>query len=102
MIIKKEDNSSIYDKEGATGFLIHNRNNCEYVRLIIEPDSGIEQHSLPFPITFYILKGSPTAIVDDKYYETNEGDLLEVDKDIQRGWRNNSGTAAEILAVKHI
>lgn len=102
MIIKKGDNSAIYNVEGASGFMIHNQNSCEYVRLTLEPGSKIEKHYLPFPATFYIIKGNPTAVINEKTYETGEGDLLEVDKDVHRGWHNNKNTTAEILVIKHL
>jgi quercetin dioxygenase-like cupin family protein len=102
MIIKKGNNSLIYNIEGASGVMIHSQNHCEYVSLTLEPGSKIEGHYLPLPATFYIIKGNPTAVIDGKNFEANEGDLLEVDKDVQRGWHNNSNTTAEILVVKHL
>jgi quercetin dioxygenase-like cupin family protein len=102
MIIKKGDNSVVYNVEGASGVMVHTQNNCEYVRLTLEPGSKIEAHYLPLPATFYILKGNPTAVIDGKTYDAGEGDLLEVDKDVHRGWHNNKSTTAEILVIKHM
>jgi len=102
MIIKKETNSGIYNKNNASGFIIHKKNNCEYVRLYLAPGSEIEKHALPFPVTFYVIKGSPDAVVEEKEYNTSEEDLLEIENGVQRGWKNNSASPAEILVIKHL
>lgn len=102
MIIKKDTNKEIYCRDNASGFLIANGNNCEYVKLVLAPGSKIDVHALPFPVTFYILQGNLKAVLEDAVYETNKGDLLEVEKNIQRGWQNSSNETAELLVIKHL
>jgi len=102
MVIRKEDNKEVYCKDNACGFLIGSKNDCEYVRLYLNPGAAIEKHSLPFPVTFFIVKGNPSAFVNEEVNNVSEGDLIEVDKNTLRGWENKSEMPAEILAIKHV
>lgn len=102
MIIKKEENKQIYNSNGASGFLIANSGKCEYVRLNLQAGSIIDIHSLSFPVTFYVVKGKPEVIFGEDSAIVECGDLIELPAGINRGWKNNSGDNAEILAIKHL
>jgi hypothetical protein len=41
-------------------------------------------------------------LVSETVNNVSTGDIIEVDKDILRGWENKSELPAEILAIKHI
>ncbi len=102
MLTAKENNKQIYNSEGAAGYLISTSNRCEYVRLVLEPGGVIANHILPFPVTFYVLKGNPVAVINEIESKVNFGDLLEAAAGIERGWKNFSDSGAEILVIKHL
>lgn len=102
MIIKKEENKQIYNSNGASGFLIANSNKCEFVRLNLQAGSIIDIHSLPFPVTFYVVKGKPEVIFGENSEMVECGDLIELPAGTNRGWKNSSNADAEILVIKHL
>ena len=101
MIIRAKDNTEIYNQDGAIGKLIGKENNCEYVKLCLQPGSKIEKHSLPFHVTFFVIKGIGDVQLVDSVKKVYTGDLIEVEPNQSRGWQNNFEDMLEVLVIKH-
>ena len=91
----------ILDKDGVVGTMISESNGCQYVHLSIQHGSLIAAHSLPHPVTFYVLSGAGLLFLKDREYEVGEGDLVEVEAGASRGWANRGDATLFLLVIKH-
>jgi quercetin dioxygenase-like cupin family protein len=102
LINRKKDGSVVLDKDGATGISLISRNGCEVVELTLEQGAEIPHHALPFPVTFYIAKGSGMANVDGQIVEASQGDVIAVGPGSQRSWSTKADGGIRLLVIKHI
>jgi len=102
-MIKNYQNAEIiYEAEGITGKKLNEENGCEYVQLNIDSKKEIEAHTLPMPVTFYVLSGNAELTIDNKQINVQKGDLIEVKAGSSRGWRNLGDEELHLLAIKHL
>jgi quercetin dioxygenase-like cupin family protein len=102
MIHRCAEGDVILNKEGVVGTMLTSGNGCEYVHLSIKPGSVVHAHSLPFPVTFYVLTGTGTLQTGEDRHEVTEGDLAEVGGGALRGWRNEGNKVLSLLVIKHV
>jgi quercetin dioxygenase-like cupin family protein len=102
MIYKISSGEVILDQDGVLGTALNERNGCQYVHLTVQPDSVVTPHSLPIPVTFYVLAGKGLLTRGNAHYEVEQGDLVEVEAGASRGWQNQGDAVLSILAIKHM
>lgn len=99
-LITPEDWKEIYSANGSTGLVVLSNDKIEIVRLNIGPNGIIGEHRLPFPVTFYILEGSPTLMIDGKEIKLSKDNSIHCTPEINRGWKNESDKEVKILVIK--
>lgn len=102
MIHRASEAEVIFEIEGAVGKKVGVINNCEYVRLSIDPGKIIPSHSLDVPVTFYVIGGCAEVTLVGDITEVAAGDMLEIKPDIEREWNNTGSEKLELLVVKHL
>jgi quercetin dioxygenase-like cupin family protein len=100
MIIKPTDFEIIYNENGAIGNKILNENGVELVELILNCNSEIKNHSLPYPVKFYVVEGKGCLYFDGKEEIIESGTVVSCPSEIQRGWKNIEEEKLKILVVK--
>lgn len=101
MINRGTDSVTILNSDGITGKRIGTHNGCEYVQLTIKPGSVVAPHSLDFPLTFYVIEGMGTALIEGKEFVAEKGDLIDVGSGISRQWSNKGSQTLSLLVIKH-
>ncbi|MBU1099195.1 MAG: cupin domain-containing protein [Bacteroidetes bacterium] len=102
MIHRASEAEVIFEIEGAVGKKAGVINNCEYVRLSIDPGKIIPSHSLDVPVTFYVIAGSAEVTLTGEMREIAAGDMLEIKPNLEREWNNTGIEKLELLVVKHL
>lgn len=72
----------------------------ELIHITLKPQEEIELHANPFDVVFYILEGSPEVLLENQSSLASPNSLLFIEKDKQRGLRNNSNENVRVLVVK--
>jgi quercetin dioxygenase-like cupin family protein len=102
MITTSEEYTVVLDNDGVIGKRISTEHGCEYVKLELAAGKEIPEHKLDMPVTFFVLHGSGTALLEGKHIEAKTGDLLAVDPGANRGWKNTSKEDLSVLVIKHV
>lgn len=102
MIYNKENAKLIYETPDGKGFSLNIANNCEYVFLEINSNSKIEKHSLPIPVSFFVISGEATLILDKEEIKVRAKDLIEANPNLEREWINSTNDKVELLVIKHL
>ncbi len=100
MIYSSENKQLVFDQANAKGFKLAETSLNELVKLEIGKGGEITEHALPIHVTFYVIKGEGLATINGKSNKCNQGDVIEVGANEQRGWRNESDVLLEILVLK--
>ena len=53
-------------------------------------------------VVFYVLKGSGILEIENEKHQLAEGDLIEVEADLDRGWTNNTDEVLDLLVLKQM
>lgn len=102
MIYRNEQKESVLNAPLAKGYRLAALQQHELVELLLEVGGEVPLHSLPLHVTFYVIDGIGTLIIEDKTFEASTGDVLEVASNLQRGWRNTGNKALKLLVIKSI
>lgn len=102
MLHSYSSKTKVFESNKAMGCQLATTGHNELVKLFLEPKGSIALHSLPVHVTFFVIKGSGTAIIEDKKIFLSKGDVLEVEAKVNRGWNNTSDSNLEVLVIKQI
>lgn len=75
---------------------------CELVELTLEKGAVIPAHTLPFPVTFYVVQGVGDAVVSQQKIYAQTGDVLTVEAYAERTWSTQATEGVRLLVIKHI
>lgn len=92
----------ILQDDKVLGTLLNTGLSWEIVQLVIRPEALVEPHRLPMPVSFFVLSGQGILTADGETLHPVKGDLIEVDGQVQRSWRNDGPDALELLVIKHL
>ncbi len=100
MIFKYSDKEKVFENDKAVGYRIAETECKEFVELSIIPGGVVPEHSLPINVSFHVKEGRGEAIVNGESVMVKTGDVLVVNKDVNREWRNESFTVLVLLVIK--
>ena len=72
----------------------------ELVHLALNPNEEIALHANPFDVIFYILEGSGTINFENESTNVVPNCSIFIEKDKQRGMRNDSNSIFRVLVCK--
>ena len=102
MIKNYKNAETIYEADGIIGKKLNEKNGCEYVHISINIDKEIIAHTLPMPVTFYVLQGNAELTIDNNKTNIIKGDMVEAKAESLRAWKNIGTEKVILLAIKHI
>ena len=102
MVKNIKNAETVYEADAIIGKKLNEENDCEYVQLSISKGKEIAAHTLPMPVTFYVLNGKAALIINDKQLNIQKGDLIEVKTGASRAWENTGNEELQLLAIKHL
>jgi quercetin dioxygenase-like cupin family protein len=74
----------------------------EIIHLILQPGEGMEPHSQPMDVVFFVLEGTGTLTVANDPIEAAANTTIYVKSGVQRGWANFGSDSLRILVNKLI
>ncbi len=92
----------VFESVMSMGCKLAQTKHNEIVKLFLEPKGSIAMHSLPVHVTFFVIKGSGTAMVDNDKVLLTKGDVFEVQANANRGWENTTDSNLEVLVIKQL
>ncbi len=94
------ESPEVFKTDGMVGKKILDEDNFEVIFLTIEPGEILEKHALPVKVRFIVKNGKGVALTDQGNIEVKKDDILELPKDIKRGWENNGKVLLELIVIK--
>ncbi len=101
-IIESNNWLQIYNQSNVIGNSITNFKNIEIVKLTINPNGEVGLHTLPYNVIFFVLKGSPTLLTQNKKITVQKNSTITVELNENRGWINLTNNICEILVIKNL
>lgn len=95
-----ENGETVYEQDGCVGTKLYEAAGNEYVQLAIQPGSGIPEHVLPIPVSFCVLSGAGTVLVEGEAQTVAAGEMVECLSGFSRGWKNETDALLEVLVIK--
>ncbi|MBS3741284.1 MAG: hypothetical protein KGY74_04100 [Candidatus Cloacimonetes bacterium] len=92
---------TLKQKAGITAKQLLDNPDCEIVHLTLQPSGYLKRHSVPFPVQFYVTKGTATFLLDDKEYIIQENHVLNCELKSKHGIKNNTDKKLIVLVIKH-
>ncbi|MDF1548524.1 MAG: cupin domain-containing protein [Bacteroidales bacterium] len=92
----------IFKQEGVTGKLLLKRSKNEFVYLTFDKASETQAHVQDVLMSFYIVTGEATVIIEDQTLHLKKGQLIEIEPGKNRKWINSGSEKLELFVVKTI
>ncbi|HNW75893.1 MAG TPA: cupin domain-containing protein [Bacteroidales bacterium] len=82
------------------GRILFTSDRFEVVHLTLKPGEGMELHSMPFEVVFFVREGEGTLRIEEERLHAIAGDCIHVEHGVKRGWKNNSDQLLKVLVLK--
>jgi quercetin dioxygenase-like cupin family protein len=102
MVFSANTSPVIFDQNGVLGHSLLTVDGVEYIQLVLAPGSEVPRHVLPFAIEFFVVAGEGTALLGDGEVAVAGRQLVRIEADEPRGWRNDGTEELVLLGVKHV
>jgi quercetin dioxygenase-like cupin family protein len=84
------------------GRIMYSSDRLELIHLILQPGEGMDLHTQPFDVVFFVISGNGTLFLSENSAEGNPGTCIHVPAGTSRGWRNTGKTEFRVLVVKDL
>jgi quercetin dioxygenase-like cupin family protein len=84
------------------GYKMHSSDTLEVIHLCLKPGQSIPQHSNPFNVVACLVSGQVTVHIGDDQRVLSLYDVVELGKNMNRGFTNYSTTEARIIIMKKL
>ncbi len=94
------DSKEIFRGNKSTGKLIAEMKRADVVFLELEKGGAIPAHSLDQNVIFAVVKGSGTLVIRDKEFQVQSGDVVEVNPNEERAWKDVGSEGLQTFVFK--
>jgi len=84
------------------GYLMHTSASLEVIHLCLQPGQAIPPHSNPIDIVACLVEGEATLQTDKIQVKLELYAVVEIEKDVERGFTNNGKSEARLLIMKKL
>ena len=84
------------------GYLMHTSATLELIHLCLQPGQAIPPHSNPIDIVACLVEGEATLQTDKIQVKLELYAVVEIEKDVERGFTNNGKSEARLLIMKKL
>jgi quercetin dioxygenase-like cupin family protein len=84
------------------GHVMHSSSSLEVIHLCLKPGEEIAQHKNPYDVVVCVVEGNIILLTKDTLTELKIYAVAEVEKSIDRGFRNNGTVEARLLILKKL
>lgn len=82
------------------GYIMHTSPSLEVIHLCLKPGQEIAQHANPFDVVVCLITGEVTLHIGKDQIVISDYDVIEVEKNAERGFTNNGTSEARLLILK--
>lgn len=98
--IKPEDATKV--PFNLDGRIMFSSEDLEIILLKLLPGEGMDLHTQPFDVVFYVISGKGILRTEDSPVEGDTGYCIHVPAGLKRGWKNDSTGDLQILVMKNL
>jgi len=84
------------------GYKMHTSSALEVIHLCLKPGQSIPQHTNPFEVVASLIAGEVTLHLGNDEHILSMYDVVEIEKDVNRGFTNYSTTEARLIIMKKL
>lgn len=84
------------------GYKMHSSSSLEVIHLCLQPGQHIPQHANHFDVVACLIKGAVTLNMGENKIKLSLYDMVEVEKDMDRGFANNGTEEARLIIMKKL
>jgi quercetin dioxygenase-like cupin family protein len=84
------------------GYIMHSSSTLEVIHLCIQPGQNIPQHTNPFDVVACLIEGEVAFNTGENQTRLRLYDAVEIEKDLARGFSNDSASIARLLILKKL
>jgi quercetin dioxygenase-like cupin family protein len=84
------------------GYIIHTSSTLEVIHLCLQPGQTVPQHANPFEVVACLIEGEVIAHIGVDQIKLGLHDVLEVEKNADRGFTNSGTLAARLIIMKKL
>jgi quercetin dioxygenase-like cupin family protein len=84
------------------GFIMHSSGSLEVIHLCLQPGQNISPHTNPFDVVACLVEGEVTLHVEETEYKLGLWDVVEIEKQMSRGFSNDGSIVARLLIIKKL
>lgn len=81
---------------------MHKSNSLEVIHLCLSPGQQIQQHANSSEVIACLIEGEVTLHMQTDSFLLNRYDVVEIEKDVLRGFTNDGAKMARLLILKKI
>ena len=89
-------------KAGLDAFIMHSSPTLEIMHICLAPGQEIPQHANPFDVVACLVLGEVTMAVGDIQSKLEVYDMVEVEKNLARGFTNTGNSEARLIIIKKL
>ena len=97
---KIDDAQIIFNQNGVIGKHQSKKDQLEYVYQSFEPGEATQSHIQDILISFFVIAGEGTVIVDEKQHQLKKRESIEIPAGCSRLCKNIGSEKLELVVVK--
>lgn len=82
------------------GRILYTSDRFEVVHLTLDPGEGMDLHSMPFEVVFFVREGKGTLAFEREQVTASAGNCIHVAPGVMRGWKNSGTTRLKLVVMK--
>ena len=82
------------------GRILYTSDRLELIRLTLLPGEGMEPHTQPMEVIFFVIEGTGFLVIDDEAIEIHTNTTVHVAAGAMRAWSNHGREPLRLLVNK--
>ncbi|MCT4590038.1 MAG: cupin domain-containing protein [Carboxylicivirga sp.] len=92
--------TEVLNSSDAQGYLLAATEHNDFVELHIQSNGAVPAHTLPVDVSFYVVEGDGELTYNETTINAKPGDMIHINKHLQRSWYNKSKGLLKLLVIK--
>jgi quercetin dioxygenase-like cupin family protein len=84
------------------GYIMNSSPELEVIHLVLQPGQIISKHANPLNVIVCLVEGDVTLLFGEKQIQLKLFDVIELEKNAERGFINSGNTISRLLILKKL